>query len=81
MVMSMFLHAYNVDGVLAADPGSSDSWFIVFKVLMLNVTMLTMFFHLSKLGLGSVEPQQNILLVYPYEGWCSLDILFGLSWP
>ena len=38
---------------LAAEAVCSGKWFIVFKVLMLNVAML-MFLHLNKLGLGSV---------------------------
>ena len=33
---------------------SSGSWFIVFKVLTLKVTMLKMILHLSKFGLDSV---------------------------
>ena len=38
----------------AADAVSLGSWFIAFKVLKLNVAILTMFLHLSNLGLGSV---------------------------
>ena len=36
----------------AADVVSSVNWFIVFKLLMLNVVMLTMFVHQSNFGLG-----------------------------
>ena len=38
----------------AADAVSSDTWFIVFKVPVLNDTMFKMLWHLNKFGLGSV---------------------------
>ena len=36
----------------AEDATSSGNWLTLFKDLMLNVTMLTMFLHLSNFGLG-----------------------------
>ena len=38
---------------LVVDAVNSGNWFIVFEVLTLNVTMLTMLLHLSKFCLGS----------------------------
>ena len=37
---------------LVADTVNSGNWFIVFKVLTLNVAMLTVFLYLSNFGLG-----------------------------
>ena len=61
---------------LTADAANLGSWFIMFKVLTLIVTMLTMFLHLSKLNLSSVadfsktEARTSISaecpLVYPH---------------
>ena len=36
----------------AANAVHSDHWFDAFKVLILNVAMLTMFLHLNNFGLG-----------------------------
>ena len=43
----------------AADAGGSGSWFIIFKVLMSNFTMLTILLRLNKFGLGSVADFSN----------------------
>ena len=36
-------------------PTQVRNWFIVFKVLTLDVAMLTMFFHLSNFDLGLIS--------------------------
>ena len=45
----------------AANAVTSKSWFMVFKVLTLNVMILTMLLHLVKfgLGLGSIADFSN----------------------
>ena len=55
----------------AADAVTSSSWFIVFHVLTLNITMLAMFLHLSKLGLGSVADFQNTKARAPTTAECT----------
>ena len=68
---------------LVTDATSSDSWFIIFKILMLNITVLTILLHLRKfclfLGLGCVSdysqeielpPQKNAMLVYQCKIRC-----------
>ena len=56
-----------------ADAVRSGSLFILFKVQTLKVTILTMFLHLSKLGLGSVtaffkhwSQGSNLSKIYPF---------------
>ena len=44
---------------LADDAVLSGSWFIQFKVLMLNIAMSTIFLHLSKLSLSSVAEKRK----------------------
>ena len=56
MIISMFLHVYNIYIVLNCCALSLGSWFIGCEILTSKVTMLTIFLHLNKLGLclGSV---------------------------
>ena len=53
------MHVMSILGS-TADAVSLGSWFIVFKVLTLKVAMLTIFLHLSKLGLGFVADFSNV---------------------
>ena len=50
--LHMFLYAYDTILCSAANTVNSGNWFTQFKVLTLNVAMLTMFLHLNNFGLG-----------------------------
>ena len=71
----------------ATDAESSSSWFIVFSVLALKLTRLSLFSPQNKFGLGSLTDfsstrarelrlQQKVALAGLSEGRCGLDISF-----